>query len=192
MTHSYVWHDSFICVTWLIHMCDMTHSYVWHDSFICVVSLTYMCDMTHSYVWRDPFICVTWPIHMCGITHLYVWHDSFICVTRLFHRCDMTHSYVWHDLFVCVISMNNTGWRRPIGCLIFAGYFPHKSPIISGSFAKYDLQLNASYGSSPPCIIEGLNLYVWHRSFICVTRRIRTCQMNYSCAWYKWIWGGYD
>ena len=22
--HSHVWHDSFICVTWLIHMCDMT------------------------------------------------------------------------------------------------------------------------------------------------------------------------
>jgi len=39
MTHSYVWHDSFICVTWLIHMCDMTHSYVWHDSFICVTWL---------------------------------------------------------------------------------------------------------------------------------------------------------
>jgi len=30
----YVWHDSFLHVTWLIHMCDMTHSYVWHDSFI--------------------------------------------------------------------------------------------------------------------------------------------------------------
>ena len=30
------WHDSFTCVTWLIHMCDMTHSHVWHDSFICV------------------------------------------------------------------------------------------------------------------------------------------------------------
>jgi len=49
MTHSYVWHDSFICVTWLIHMCDMTHSYVWHDSFICV---------THSYVWL---------IHVCQV-----------------------------------------------------------------------------------------------------------------------------
>ena len=36
MTYSYVRHDSFICATWLIHMCDMTHSYVWHDSFICV------------------------------------------------------------------------------------------------------------------------------------------------------------
>ena len=28
------WHYSFICATWLIHMCDMTHSYVRHDSFI--------------------------------------------------------------------------------------------------------------------------------------------------------------
>ena len=33
MTHSHVWHDSFTCVTWLIHMCDMTHPYVRHDSF---------------------------------------------------------------------------------------------------------------------------------------------------------------
>jgi len=24
-----VWHDSFICVTWLIHMCDMPNAYVW-------------------------------------------------------------------------------------------------------------------------------------------------------------------
>ena len=52
MTHSYVWRDSFICVTWLFHMCIMTHSYAWHDSF--------MCGMTHSYVWHHSFICVTW------------------------------------------------------------------------------------------------------------------------------------
>jgi len=44
-------HDSLICVTWLIHMCDMTHSYVWHDSFICVTWFIHMCDMIHSYVW---------------------------------------------------------------------------------------------------------------------------------------------
>jgi len=125
MTHSNIWrdpficvtwhtpqggrHDSFIPVTWLIHMCDMTHSYVWHDSFTCVTWLIHVRDMTQSYVRYDSFICVTWLIHMCDMTHstgrpchcaLHLplrWHDSFICVTWLIHMCDMTHSHVWHD-----------------------------------------------------------------------------------------------
>jgi len=103
MTHSYVWHDSFICVTWLIHMCDMTYSYVWHDSFICVTCHIHMCDMTHSYMWHDSFICVTWLIHMCDMTYSYVWHDSFVYVTWLIHICDMTRMAL-----ICVTHMNSS------------------------------------------------------------------------------------
>ena len=33
-------------VIWLNDMCNMTHSYVWYDSLICVTCLIHMCDMT--------------------------------------------------------------------------------------------------------------------------------------------------
>jgi len=105
MDHSYAWHGSFICVTWLIYTWDMTHSYVtWR---------THICDITHPYVpwlihmWHDIFICdmthsyVTWLIH--------TWHDSSIC--------DMTHScvtwlvYMWHDSFIDNII--RFSWQGP-------------------------------------------------------------------------------
>jgi len=91
MTHSYTGHDSFTCVTRLIHICD--------DSLICVTRLIHMWDgtrlirmwdMSHSHVWQ---------------THSRVWRNSFMCVTRPIQMCDMspsfvqqTHSHVWRDL----------------------------------------------------------------------------------------------
>jgi len=80
MTHSYVWHDSFIRVIWLIYTCDMTFSYVWHDSFICVTWLIHICDMIHSYVWYGSSTRVTWTIHksscMCNILNFVCVHES--------------------------------------------------------------------------------------------------------------------
>ena len=89
MTPSCVWHDSFICVTWLLHMCNMTPWYVWHDSFICVTWLIHTCEMTHSYLWHEALLSL-------------VRHDSPVCVTWLTRMCDMTHPYVCHDSLECV------------------------------------------------------------------------------------------
>jgi hypothetical protein len=104
----YTWHDSFICVKWVMRQwrnqgrasckCDTSclHVtrliYTWHDSWLV-------------HMWHDPCICVTRVIRqrrkqgrascirdvIClhGARLIYTWHDSSIR--------DMTHSYVWHD-----------------------------------------------------------------------------------------------
>ena len=119
MTHSHVWRDLFLCVTWRIHMCDMTYSHVWHDTHrrfngemkaTPCRSMPLLCTHTYRwvraagvwgtsdwYVWHNSLIWGTWLIGMCDMSHWYVWHDSFICVTWLIDMCDMTQWYVWHD-----------------------------------------------------------------------------------------------
>jgi len=95
-----VWHDSFMCVTWLIYVCDMTHLRVWHDSFTCVAWLIYVCGMTHLCVWHDSFMCVAWLIYVCDMTHLCVWHDSFMCVAWLIYVCGMTHCHEYIFMYM--------------------------------------------------------------------------------------------
>jgi len=104
MTHAYLWLDSSLSVTWLIHMCnvtnykrDLTRSYVetW---------LIHMRDSTHSCVWHDAGATqIPWLLHQCDLTYSAEWHDSFILLTWRVHMCDMTHLYMWHHAFTCVI-----------------------------------------------------------------------------------------
>jgi len=93
-------HDSFICVPWLIHLCDMPWLIHICDNTICTIlemtrstcdMTASTCDLTQSLV-HDSFICVTWLLHMCDVTHSnvrhhhmrYISHDSFD---------------IWHDSF---------------------------------------------------------------------------------------------
>jgi len=64
-----VWHDLFKCVTWSIQIRDVALLYVWRDSCIFVTMLVHTCDVTHSYVWRDFILCVMWPVQIRDVTY---------------------------------------------------------------------------------------------------------------------------
>jgi len=181
MTHSYVWHDSFIRVTWLIHMCDCCtaprpvyvthmnescHTYEWVVSHIWMsrayVSLLHrtapcICDMTHSYVWHNPLIRVTWLIHMCHCCTA----PRPVYVTWLIHMCDTTHSYVWRGSFICVTAAPHC-----------AMYMWHDSFICV---------------TQPTCMCDVAHSYVWHRSILCVWSKWRGSSL-YMCQWAMSLW----
>ena len=112
MTHSYVRHDSFVRVTWLvvwrcwscigcsfrwatwlILTCDTTH-------FYCVMWLILTRDTTFSLEMLEPY-WVRFP--MGNMPHSYVrgQHASFLCswATCLILMFDTICFYVWHDSF---------------------------------------------------------------------------------------------
>jgi len=176
MTHSYVRHDSFICVTWLIHMCDMTHSYVWHDSFICVTWLIHLC--------HDSFICLTWLVDMCNVTdlrlHLFAKEPLII---ELF--CGKRYMKIRHPMTlrhpVCVtwaIGDANVGlfWEN-VGLFwenVSDVYVWHDSYMLLKLVCVWDTWLIH--------VCDMTHWFVRRDLFICVTWLFQMCDSTFVCC----------
>jgi len=123
MTHSHVWHDSF--VTHHLHLlcCAVdtfvTQSQIWYESFTCVTwrfrdtpppPSVLRCWHIHNVVTSVTFlyICIylVWHFYLYVYTYIYVYkcdisiymyipiHNEVTSVTFLIYICDMTH--LWH------------------------------------------------------------------------------------------------
>jgi len=92
------------CVIWLIYTCDVTDLYMYHDSFICVTWsckcatwLTHTCDLIHLLTHPTHRYC-NMTMHMWDTTHSFLrqthLHDSSTWITLNCGRfVDTTH---WH------------------------------------------------------------------------------------------------
>ena len=207
MTHSCVWHDSHRISSkepWfanfvMMYLCEITYLYLRHDSFTCVIWCMHLCDMP-STPSSEPRCACSMIMQLCDMTYSYVWHDSFICVTRLFHMCDMTHSYVWHDSFICVTwliridtlwSCNCVTWLIHT-CDMTHSDVCHDSFIYSMIMQLSDMTHSYVWHDSFICVTWLIHMcdkthsYMWQDSFIYVTwhrwQEARTSTCIYACV----------
>jgi len=136
-------HKSVMTHIWMRHVTHMTescHTYEWVTSHIWMSHVTRMNESRHTYEW------VMSHVWMSHVTHI-VQTRGPSCVEQLLAR----ESAPFRPACFGRCAWSPTEWQRCVRIFIFIRSFPHKNPIISGSFEERDLQLTASRASSPPC-----------------------------------------
>jgi len=108
---------------------------------------TWVYTFIHEYVniyMHIHYILTYVMMHVYTMRYIYAHIHAHTYVHT--HTCTHMHAHTYmHHV--------HTEWQRPIECLIFISYFLQNSPVISGSFAKRNLQLKVSYASLPLCTL---------------------------------------
>jgi len=199
----------------------MTHWYLCHDSFICVTRRIRVCAMTRSYEWCDSSVCMAWYIHMRDMTYFYARRDTFICVTWLQNRWCMVRSVKgfvdWHCKYLSEDTLNlseNTFYQRKIEyettegfvawfvdvqtdsskcvtCLIHVGDMTHSylchltssPPLMCSTWLIH--MCDMTHSDSVACLVYMCDVthLIWHESSRCATWLLCvTYDMNHSCV----------
>jgi len=191
MTYSQVRRDPCVCVTGLLHKGEEFPSHVWHNSFLCVtwlkvsfIQYSRVCRVsrdlfTYTYIHVCTYIYVYICIYICIYIHIYIYIYVYTYICIYIHSA----CRVSRDLFTCatwLVHMSSTSHS-------------HNSYILSllqGSFAKETYHLKDTRDVTYPQT-EEIRLKRITTAKIITTANIHTihtyCQFEFSLMNCEWL-----
>ena len=194
-----------MCVTWLIHMCDVAHSYVWHDSYMCV---TWLFHLTYAHYWvlsRGKWREASNPCPCCGLwqqwdmTNGWMSHATLIEESCHISEWVVTHISTcwWVVLGPAACDMNETchtcEWVMRHLCTSHVAHLNESCHIYLHMWMWRERTRKREKENYREKEREGErerereNGYVWHDSFKSAHLRAAACDMNETCRTYAWV-----